>query len=89
MYGPECHLSVWLLFSALSLLPVDLGDILRSPDNVPIFYYRPYIGFVQVNKGNFVKVLESFMNNSYKIIGFLSSDSGMVMELQLVINLYP
>ena len=25
MYSPEDHLSVWLLFSALSLLPADLG----------------------------------------------------------------
>ena len=40
-----------------------------------------YVGFVQVNKGDFVKVLKSFTNNSYKMIGFLSSDSGMVMEL--------
>ena len=30
---------------------------------------------------NLVKVLKRFTNNSYKMIGFLSSDSGMVMEL--------
>ena len=39
-----------------------INDGLRSPDNVPVFYYRPYIGFVQINKHSFIKMLKCFMN---------------------------
>ena len=81
MYGPESHLSVWLLFSALSLLPVDLGytEVTRQRSHILLQTLHRFC--TQVNKGNFVTVLESFTNNSYKMISFLSSDSGMVIKL--------
>jgi len=64
-----------------------IKDVLRSPDNIPIFYYRPYIGFVKINKSSFVKILNFFTNYGYNTIGFLSNSSGMVMKLQLFVDL--
>ena len=88
MLGPEGHLSV---FGSSSLhFPCFLlvKDVLRAPDYVPIFYYRPYIGFVQISKGSFSKLLKCFTNYGYNTIGFLSNSSGMVMKLQLFVDLY-
>ena len=83
MFSPEGHLSVWYSSSSLHFLYFLLiKDIFRFPDNVniPVFYYRPYIGFVQINKGSFIKMLKCFTNYGYNMIGFLSYSGGMVME---------
>ena len=43
----------------------------------------PYAGFVQINKGSFIKMLKCFTNYGYNTIDLLSNSSGMITKLQI------